>query len=117
MSETDLMGKLFHPIETSNPITDSLGLLFSIDEPEGKARIEKPSALANLKSFAKYIKPLGFEGASNLIKKRIKYGLEYSISDKGKSRAEYVEASKAMNALMTPELDLKDRLTKDLKDK
>jgi len=118
MENIDPMEK-FKPVQMENSITDSLALLFSKDDMETKAIIRSSSSYATLKSLAKEMKEVGLTLPSKTLLKHLKYRLEFSVSEKGKSREQFTDALKSVNQSMNsdPELTMFEKLTTDLKDK
>ena len=114
MSDVDPMAK-FKPVQLENSITDMLELLFSKEDVETKTRIQKPSAIAGLVTFADHLKDIGLVKSSERLKGLIQTRLELNISEKGLGRSEFVDAFKSANQMVSPDLSLSDRLFTDLK--
>jgi len=116
VQNVDPMAK-FKPVQLENSITDLLQELFTLNNIEAKARIRRPSALAGLRVFGDDCIDIGMEKTGATIILAIRYRMEYSISEDGKGRGEFVDAFKSANQMSNPELSIAERLTTDLKDK
>jgi hypothetical protein len=112
----DLMDK-FHPVEMENSMTDMLQLLFDVENVEAKTEMDNPYAMAGLKSFSKGLADVELSKTSLTLSEHLTTIHINMISHLRKSRGEFVDAFKAVNQQMVPELTMSEKLTTNMKDK
>ena len=104
----DPMANFFKNVVQKEPLKEVLGMLFTADDVSVKTRINNPPALASLKSLAKICTEIGFTRCGSDLDEHIDIRNEYFISEKGKSRSEFVDGLKSISGFFSQNNELKN---------